>query len=284
MWNMQNTIMPSSKCAYTSIDAYIYAYINLFLSLLLEIYVFHTFLLHFSFTKCDIYEWWMIAKLDLLWHGIGSEFAMYDSISSPHTMARNFQTNRAILAVVARKKNKEFPHAFHAHVWKYPVSKFEISWIFSKRITYAYEQQSQIIRWMLVVFSFFSSLGRPPEVLTLYIQRKRYCSPNLQFYLHTHKRRMTTHDKQKKKKSQNFASMNQNNTTTFLQLAFLGIEIEIEIMQWKSNAKSKVKQIIHSRKCFPHDNFLDAEKRKNSKERSQARRVCVWMLLRFKIC
>lgn len=69
--------------------------------------------------------------------------------------------------------------------------------------------------------------------------------------------------------------MNQNNTTTFLQLAFFGIEIEIEIMQWKSNAKSKVKQIIHSRKCFPHDNFLDAEKRKNSKERSQARRVCV---------
>lgn len=111
MWNMQNTIMPSSKCAYTSIDAYIYAYINLFLSLLLEIYVFHTFLLHFSFTKCDIYEWWMIAKLDLLWHGIGSEFAMYDSISSPHTMARNFQTNRAILAVVARKKIKNF----HTH-------------------------------------------------------------------------------------------------------------------------------------------------------------------------
>lgn len=79
--------------------------------------------------------------------------------------------------------------------------------------------------------------------------------------------------------------MNQNNTTTFLQLAFFGIEIEIEIMQWKSNAKSKVKQIIHSRKCFPHDNFLDAEKERIQKNGAKhGACVCVWMLLRFKIC
>lgn len=152
MWNMQNTIMPSSKCAYTFIDAYILISFSrcCWKFMFFIHFYFISLLQNVTYTN----DGWSRNSIYFGMELVRSVLCM-TVFHHPIPMARNFQTNRAISAVVAKKINKEFSHAFHAHVWKYPASKFKISWIFSKRITYAYEQQSQIIWWMLVVFSFF---------------------------------------------------------------------------------------------------------------------------------
>lgn len=159
MWNMQNTIMPSSKCVYT------FTYMHTLISFSRCCWKF-MFFIHFYFisllqnvtftndgwSRNSIYFGMELVRSVLCmtvfhhpipWHAIFKQIEQFWQLW--------------------QKKNKEFPHAFHAHVWKYPVSKFKIPWIFFE--TYYICIRTTIADYTVNAGSFhFFFLGRPPEV------------------------------------------------------------------------------------------------------------------------